>query len=324
MTETILITAPRLADEAMAMLEDRQAHVETMSLSATAEEMAANVERLQPDGIISRTVRIDATVIEAARRLKAISKHGAGVDNIDVAAASRRNIPVACTAGTNAQSVAEHAAALLLALARHIPSFASTMAQGRWERGTRPGTELDGRVLGLVGYGAIARRFARIGRGIGMSIHAFDPFIDPTSAEDVTVHEALEELLETADVVSLHCPLMAETRGLIDSSALARMKPSGFLINCARGPIVDEPALVEALSSGLIAGACLDTFATEPLAEDSPLRGMTNVVLTPHVAASTTEAGRRMSVESVQNLFDMLDGKRIAPERLINRTALGL
>lgn len=321
---TVLITAPKLADEAMTMLAERGARVETMPLTATAQEMAERVAALQPDGIISRTVRIDAGAIGAARRLRAISKHGTGVDNIDLEAASRRGIPVAFTPGANAQSVAEHAAAMMLALARHLPFFVQSMAATRWERTSVLGTELSGRILGLVGFGAIARRFAHIGEGIGMRVHAFDPYLGSAQREGVMVHDRLDSLLEVADVLSLHCPLTDATRGLIGAAAFGRMKRGALLINAARGPIVDEPALISALRDGEIAGAGLDTFASEPLPPDSPLRGMDNVVLTPHVGASTVDAARRMSVQSVENLFDMLEGRPIAPERLANAAELRL
>jgi D-3-phosphoglycerate dehydrogenase len=320
---TVLITAPKIADEAMEMLLGRGMRVLTMPLTASPDDLASRMAAENPDAVISRTVRVDAHAIMAAPRLKVISKYGVGFDNIDIAAATARGVPVTVTRDANSQSVAELTIGLMLALSRRVVTFDRDIREGRWDRISIMGVELSGGVLGVVGFGAIGRRVAPIARAIGMRVHAFDPLLpEGVIPEDVVRHRILEDLLSAADVVSLHCPLDSSTRGLIDADRLALMKPSAMLVNAARGPIVDERALVSALKSGRLAGAALDTYAVEPLPATSELRMLGNVVMTPHIGGTTAQSAWRVSVRAVQNVLDVLDGRAPDPAQLANPEVL--
>jgi D-3-phosphoglycerate dehydrogenase len=233
-----------------------------------------------------------------------------GVDNIDVAAATRRGIAVMNTPGGNTVSAAEHALALLLALVRRVPWAAASMQRGEWDRKRFTGSELRGKKLGLVGLGRIGSHVAGVGRALGMEVLAYDPYLSQTRAKELNVTLApLDELLSHADAISLHLPATAETRNLIDRRRLALMKKTAVVINTARGGVIDEMALVEAVNAGTIGGAALDVFAEEPLAADSPLRKSDRLILTPHLAASTKEAQERVSVEICRSVREaLLDG----------------
>jgi D-3-phosphoglycerate dehydrogenase len=235
----------------------------------------------------------------AAGPLRVVVKYGSGMDNIDVDAAGALGVQVSSTPGANARSVAELAIALLLALARNIPVHDRGVRGGSWSR--RTGIELAGKQLGIVGYGAIGREVGRIARGLDMRVVAHDPLVDEA---DVPLVE-LDELYATSDVVSLHLPLTDETRGLVGAPELAAMKPTAFLLNTARGGLVDEAALAGALRAGGLAGAALDGFESEPLGE-SPLRVLDNVVLSPHAGASTHEAVLRAATRAVDELLAAL------------------
>jgi D-3-phosphoglycerate dehydrogenase / 2-oxoglutarate reductase len=234
-------------------------------------------------------------VLEAGP-LRVVVKFGTGTDNIDLAAAGELGVKVSSTPAANALSVAELTIALLLALARNI-ALHDRLARARsWER--RPGIELAGKRLGVVGYGAVGREVARIADALGMDVVAHDPLLQEADAELVD----LATLLGSADAISLHVPLNESTRNLIDAEALERMRPGALLVNTARGGIVDEQALAEALRSGRLAGAAFDVFAEEP-PWDSPLVGLDNVVLSPHAGAATTEAACRAGLQAVEQLL---------------------
>lgn len=280
----------------------------------TLARLAASV-----DAILATLVPLNAAVIEAGAGVKIIAKVGAGTDNIDVAAATRRNIPVCNTPGANAESVADHVLALILAIARRLlPLDAVTRAGRGWEPWPPYlGEELGGKVLGILGFGRTGQAVARRARAFGMECRAYDPFagaLAPEATADVTL-AALDELLAVADYVSLHVPLSDGTRALVGVRELALMKPTAVLINTSRGPVVDEPALVRALRAGGIRAAGLDVFADEP-AVANPLFELDNVVLTPHVAGMTTEAtanARRLAAESI---VAALRGE--VPPRMVN------
>jgi D-3-phosphoglycerate dehydrogenase len=261
---------------------------------------------------------VTAEVIDAAGPLKVISKYGVGVDNIDVGAAAKRGVVVMRTYGANARSVAELAVGMMLVLLKRIFAFDASLRAGRWEKLGMPGTELTGKHLGIVGCGAIGSDLARLSRSFAMPLTIYDPYIDaasvPAGAERVA---RLETLLERADIVSLHCPLTAETRGMIAAAELGRMKSTALLINAARGAVVDEVALVAALSTGRIAGAGLDAFTHEPPDPASPLWTLPNVVVTPHVGGSTNEAMTRVAVQAVKNVFTILDGEAPDPRFVV-------
>jgi D-3-phosphoglycerate dehydrogenase len=274
----------------------------------------------QVDGILVRTLKMPADLIGRATVLKVIAKHGVGVDNIDIAAATARGIPVAFTPGANTQSVAEHTLTMMLMLAKRIKINELAAREGRFAeaRGDFRSIELRGRTLGLVGVGNIGSRLAAICRNaFDMPVLAFDPYVTPSRAATLGVELAsLDRVLAESDFVSVHTPLTPETRGLIDARALGLMKPEAFLLNCARGGIVDEAALLDALTSGKLAGAGLDVFADEPVDPDCPLLALPNVVSTPHVAGSTADSLRVMAVQAAEEILAVLRGER--PRNIVN------
>ena len=241
-------------------------------------------------------------VFAACRRLRLVSVWGTGTDHVDLGAAARQGVTVTNTPGVSAISIAEHTLALLLAVARRIPQIDRATRAGEWPRGRS--IELRGKTCGIVGLGAIGRQFARLAEGIGMRVIAWT--MHPREGDPIV---PLDELYRTSDVVSLHLRLSPETDGMVDAAQFAQMKPGAILLNTARGAIVREAALVDALKSGRIAGAGLDVFAAEPLPNGHPLTALDNVVLTPHCAGVTPEAleaGLRMSVE---NIWAFLEGR---------------
>ncbi len=261
-------------------------------------------------------LRVDDAVLERAGRLRAVAKLGAGLDTVDIAAATRRRIPVFHTPGANNQAVADHTFALILSLARRILACDRGLRAKRWEHTRILGVEIWNKTLGLIGLGAIGRCVALRAKGFQMRVLAHDPYWpEAFAAEHGIERVALEELLERADIVSLHVPLTPESRHLIDARALARMKKSALLINCSRGGIVNEADLVEVLRTGAIAGAGLDVFEEEPPLA-SPLLTLDNVVLTPHTAAFTYEGMNNMSTGIVEQILAFARGER--PRHTVN------
>lgn len=280
------------------------------------------------DGLVVRSeTRVDAETLEAGRpRLSVVGRAGVGVDNIDVEAATRLGIVVVNTPEANTVAAAEHTLALMLALARNVPWAHHALAvERRWDRHRFVGVQLSGKVLGLVGLGRIGTEVARRAQALGMTVLAHDPYVTPARAAQLGVERVeLEALLERADFVSIHCPLTPHTRHLLDERRLARMRPGAFLINCARGGIVDEQALARALAGGMLGGAALDVYETEPLPPTSPLSGLGRVVMTPHLGASTKEAqsgaARAVAEEILRVLFGEMPRHAVnlpsvAPER---------
>lgn len=262
-------------------------------------------------GVLVRTGTIGAAMIESAPRLRVIARHGVGTDSIDVAAATRRGVWVLITPEANAVSVAEHTIGLLIAAARRFPECQAAVRGGTFhERDHLVGTELAGRTLGVLGLGRIGRRVASVAAALEMRVRAHDPFL-PDGAEVPTGVErtsTLAGLLEGAHACTVHVPLTSETRGLIGAAELDLLAPGAVLVNAARGGIVDEAALADRLTSGRLGGAGVDVFATEP-PHDSPLLDVENAVLTPHCAAHTGEALRRMSVHAAEGIVTVLAGR---------------
>ena len=250
------------------------------------------------DGLVVRSAtKVTAEVLAKPGRLKVIGRAGAGVDTIDVDAATQAGVLVMNTPGQNANGVAELVFAQMLALIRHLVTGTVALREGRWEKKSLSGTELKGKTLGLMGFGAIGRRVAVIAQAFGMSVLAYDPLLNENQIRSGGARPAsLDEILAEADFVSLHLPKTAQTANMIDAAALAKMKPTAILINCARGGLVDEDALAEALKSGRLAGAGLDVFAAEPAAADHPLFALENFVGTPHLGASTAESQVNVAV----------------------------
>ncbi|MCS7239056.1 MAG: phosphoglycerate dehydrogenase [Thermoguttaceae bacterium] len=261
---------------------------------------------LLADGAICRSgVKITREALEGNRRLRVIVRAGVGVDNIDLEAATRQGILVMNTPGGNTIATAEHTLALMFALARRICPAYRSLQEGRWERNRFLGTELYGKVLGVVGLGRVGRAVAERAKALGMRVLGYDPFVSAAKAREwgVELVNSLRELLPQVDFLSLHVPLTEQTRNLIGREELALMKRGARLVNCARGGIVDETALLEALDSGHLAGVALDVFEKEPCTQ-SPLFGRENVVCTPHLGASTQEAQEQVAVEAAELIVD--------------------
>jgi D-3-phosphoglycerate dehydrogenase len=271
-----------------------------------AEEILALLDGV--DGYIAGLDYITADVIRRApASLKVISRYGAGVDRVDLEAAKERGITVTNTPGTNAVAVCELAFGLMLSLARSIPRLDSVVKKGEWPR--NDGTELAGKTLGIVGFGAIGKNLATRARAFGMRVVAFDPYFDQAFASLHGVEQkTLDETIELADFLSLHVPLTKETKYMIDEQAIARMKKGAFIINTARGGLVNEAAAASALKSGQLGGIGLDAYEVEPVT-DSPLLGLDHVVMTPHTGAHTNEAIAGMGIMAAQNMIDVLSGK---------------
>lgn len=257
--------------------------------------------------IVRSETRVTAELLHRAPLLRVIARAGIGVDTIDVTAATRRGIAVMNAPGANTVSAAEHAMGLLLSLVRHIPWAAESMRRGEWDRKKYEGTELRGKTIGVVGLGRIGGHVAGLAKAFGMTVIAHDPYLPPERAAELQVKLLpLDQLLKQADVVTLHVALTDQTRHLINAERLATMKSTAVLINTARGELVDEQALAEAITAKRIAGAAIDVFATEPLPAESPLRKLDRVILTPHLAASTAEAQDRVSQEICGAVRDAL------------------
>lgn len=291
-----------------------QAGIERMERAGLSVARTAGLDGARSQGLLARAeavvirsgTRIDAAVMDEAPRLRVIGRAGVGVDNVDLEAATVRGIAVVNTPGGNSIAAAEHTLALLLALARHVPAAHAALAQGSWERHRYLGVEIAGKVLGLVGMGRVGALVAARARAFGMEVRVQDPYLSDDRARKLGVRKVdLATLLGESDVVSLHLPLTGETRNLIDEGALHQMKPGAFLINCARGGLVDEEALARALRDEHIAGAALDVFGQEPPG-DSPLLGLANVVHTPHLGASTREAKDNVSLTLAEALVALL------------------
>jgi D-3-phosphoglycerate dehydrogenase len=261
------------------------------------------------DGVIVRSAtKITADILEKPGHVRAIARAGVGVDNIDVAAATRHGIVVMNTPGGNTISAAEHTVALMMALARYIPAADASMRAGKWERSKFMGTQLAGKTLGVIGMGRIGREVARRAAGLEMHVIGFDPFVTPDRAQQMKIDAVhnLDAFLPRCDFLTVHTPLTDETRDLLGAAELAKLKPGCRIINTARGGIINEAAVAAALKSGALAGAAFDVFDTEPPKPDSPLLSAPNIILSPHLGASTIEAQDAVAREAAQLLIDYL------------------
>ena len=275
------------------------------------------------DGIMTCFAQVTPAVVRAAERCRVISRYGVGVDNIAVDVATELGIPVTYVPDYCVDEVSDHVMALLLTWNRQVGFYDGMAKAGRWE-GTpspQPLTRLRGQTIGIVGFGRIGRAVADKARAFGLAALAYDPYL-PSGAElpDGVTAASMDDLLAASDYVTVHTPLNDETRGLIGESAFQRMKPSAYLINCARGPIVDEPALCDALQSGQIAGAGLDVMESASPPADHPLFGMGNVIVTPHVAFLSQQSVLELEVRTARATVDVLRGRM--PEFLVNPSVL--
>jgi len=306
----VVITG-RIAEEAMRILEPA-CEVECVKPYLPPAELAAMMGAVKAEALLVRGVagKVNREVMQASPILRVIAKHGVGVDNIDVAAATALMIPVLNTPAANYKSVAEHTLGLMLALAKDIPRLDGRMREGQWDKMGYRGGELFGKTLGLVGYGRIGQRVRELVTPLRMPVLVYDPFLpEGWQRPDVNRVDALGPLLRAADIVSLHCPLTEKTRGLIGRRELQQMKRTAWLINTARGPVVDEPALVAALEAGEIAGAGLDTFSKEPPEDITRLAKAGKTILTPHVAGVTEDSFVRMGVGAAEGILRVLTGE---------------
>ncbi|SUB02408.1 D-3-phosphoglycerate dehydrogenase [Pannonibacter phragmitetus] len=324
MKRTILVTGPDLDPSAKKLLAEfgyEAVHTPPYADSGVISEYLKSSGAV---GIVSRMGRIDESVMAGAPHLRVISKHGVGVDNIDLEAAARRGIPVLVAAGANAVSVAEHAIALLLAVVKRILPLDAGLRAGRWEKPGFAGREIAGATMGLFAMGAIAQATGRMAQGLGMKVIGYDPYADDSVFETLGAERctSFEDMLSRSDILSLHSPLTEQTRNILDASAIARMPGGSYVINTARGGLIDETALLEAIQSGHLAGAGLDTFAVEPPRADHPFFAEPRIVLTPHIGGVTREAGARVGVEAVSGIFQVLAGEPVPPSRIANRKLL--
>lgn len=303
MTQQVYVDGP-IHDEALGMLRSATEVVpETVEMGAALPDVHA---------VLLRTASLDAEAIERARSLRVIARHGVGVDNIAAEEAARRGIPVLITPRANLRSVAEHVFALALAVSRNLIDADRSVRDGRFAaRDGLMGRELFGATLGVIGLGRIGGEVARMAaHGFGMRVLGYDPWLPPDRIRerDAEPVEALPDLLRACDLLTVHVPLSRETYGLLGHRELASMRPGSILIQTSRGGVVDEDALVDALRSGQLAGAGIDVYETEPPPRDHPFFSLDQVVLTPHTAALTEQAMRRMAVDAAQGILDVLGG----------------
>lgn len=303
----VLVTDP-LAQEGIALLEaepDIQVEINT---NLDAQGLLSAIGDCQALIVRSQT-KVTEEVIRAGKHLKVIARAGVGVDNIDVEAATRQGIMVVNSPEGNTIAAAEHTIALLLALSRNLPQGHASLKAGEWERKRFTGVEVHNKVLGILGLGKIGAEVARRAQGLGMQVIAYDPLISEERARQVRVELMdLEQLLKAADYITTHTPLSKETHHLIGEKELDLAKPGVRIINCARGGIVDEAALAEAIEAGKVAGAAFDVFESEP-PTDSPLLKLDQVIATPHLGASTKEAQVKVAVDVAEQVVAVLRGK---------------
>jgi D-3-phosphoglycerate dehydrogenase len=276
------------------------------------------------DAIIVRTTKLTAAAIDAAPRLKIVSRHGVGYDNVDLAALDRRGIPLTLVGNVNALAVAEHALFMMLTIAKQGIAYDRATRDGNWKlRDSFGATELAGKTLLLLGFGRIGREVAKRAQAFGMTVLAYDPYVREAAMYAARVQPApkLEDALPQADFISVHLPLTPETRGIIGARQFAAMKRTAIVISTARGGLVDEAALVEALRSGTIRAAGLDVFVDEPPSSDNPLLKLDNLLLSPHSAGLTAECAMRMGEVSARNALAGLNGT-LDPELVVNKHVL--
>jgi len=301
-----VLISDALSPAAVQIFKDRGIEVDFQpNLGKDKEKLAATIGAF--DGLAIRSAtKVTPKILEQAKNLKVIGRAGIGVDNVDIPAATARGIIVMNTPFGNSITTAEHAITLMLALAREIPQADASTQAGKWEKNRFMGVEITGKTLGVIGCGNIGSIAADRALGLKMKVIAYDPYLSPERAFDLGVEKVeLDELFKRSDFITLHTPLTDKTRNIIDAAAIAKMKPSVRIINCARGGLVDEVALRAALDAGKVAGAAFDVFVTEP-ATTNPLFGHPNVICTPHLGASTTEAQENVALQVAEQMSDYL------------------
>lgn len=303
----VVMTAPRLAGAAVAVLERAGCAIHYMPAYPSADAVADRVRASAADAVLSRQGPVLAVAMDASPRLRIVARHGVGVDDVDLAAAAARGIVVTRAPGSNTPAVAEHTMAMILALAKQLRPTGAVLAAGGWRDAAPPVRDIAGMRLGLVGFGAIGRAVARLAGVFGMEVAACGP----------GGGLSLAELLPRSDVVSLHCPYSPATHHLLDRAALAAMPAGSFVVNTARGGLVDEAALLAALESRHIAGAALDVFETEPPPADHPLRHHPRTIVTAHMAGTTPRSLVAMGVMAAECIAAALTGAPIPAGRTV-------
>jgi D-3-phosphoglycerate dehydrogenase len=304
----VLVT-DKLAEDGLSLLRSEPGIEVVVDLKLAKDVEGLKKALQESDALVVRSgTQVTADVLEGQSRLKAIARAGVGVDNIDVAAATRQGIVVMNTPGGNTVSTAEQTMALMLALSRNTAPACASLKAGRWDRTKFTGTQLEGKTLGVIGLGRVGQAVAKRAQGFEMTVMGFDPFLSPDKAIEFGIEgvSSLDELWPRCDYFTLHTPLTPETRNLIGARELGLMKPGARIINCARGGLIDEAALLEALNAGKVAGAAIDVFDPEPPPADDPLIAHPSVLVTPHLGASTEEAQINVAVEAAQLLTSFL------------------
>jgi D-3-phosphoglycerate dehydrogenase / 2-oxoglutarate reductase len=298
----IVVTGADLAPQALELLQKFE--IVYAGKTPDEESLVKLCEQTQPVAILVRYGKVPARVMDASRNLKVIAKHGVGIDTIDSQAAAARGIAVKSAVGANADAVAEHTWALIFDCAKGISHLNARMHKGHWDKATHKSLELKGKTLGLVGLGAIGQRVASVGMALGMRVIAFDPYAAKAPA-GITMCE-LATVVAESDVLSLHCPLTPENRNMINRDVLARMRDGAIVVNTARGGLVDEAALLDAVTSGKLRAAGLDSFQTEPMASPHIFHGVANITLTPHTGGITSDAYVSMGTAAARNILAVL------------------
>ncbi len=321
MVQSILILG-RIHEAGLDILRARPG----VSFEIMAQPVEPDILALAPtaDAIIVRTTKLTAAAIDSAPKLKIVSRHGVGYDNVDMAALDRRRIPLTLVGNVNALSVAEHTLFMMLTLAKRGIAYDRATRNGDWKlRDTFGATELAGKTLLLLGFGRIGREVARRAQAFGMTVLAYDPYVRDAAMFAARAQSVakLPEAIPQADFISVHLPMTAETKGIIGAQQFAAMKKTAIVISTARGGLVDEAALAEALKSGQIRAAGLDVFVDEPPAPNDPLLKLDNLLLSPHIAGLTEECAMRMAEVSARNALAGLDGK-VDPELVVNKHVL--
>ncbi len=317
----VLIIQP-IHEDGMELLKSRSDIRYEIIDGSSIDEMKAKIAEV--DGVTIRTALLSADVLDCAKRLKVVSRHGVGYDNVHLDALDRRGIPLALTADANATSVAEHVLFMMLHLAKRGASYDRATREGGWAvRNSLGAVDIGGRRLLIVGFGRIGKEVAKLCRAFRMPISVYDPFVraDVIQAAGCRSVDDVEQVLGGTDILTVHMPLSDETRNLIGEAAFKALPRDAFVINCARGGIVDETALHAALTSGEIAGAGLDVFEQEPPPGDHPLFALDNVILSPHCAGLTLECAKRMAVSTVRNVLAGIDGN-LDPAMVVNKAVL--
>ncbi|WER49649.1 hydroxyacid dehydrogenase [Cupriavidus sp. WKF15] len=295
----IVVTAANIAPQAVALLSDFE--LVYAGKAATEEETAELCRRYAPVAIIVRTSKVGAMALDAAPSIRVLSKHGSGIDNIDQEAAKARGVKIVAATGANAAAVAEQALALMLACAKSVVSLDQRTRNGHWDKSTHQSLELKGRTLGLVGLGAIGRRFAQMANAMDMKVIGYDPYATDLPAK--IEHVSLDTIWRNSDVISFHCPLTTENRGLLNADNLAKCKDGVIVVNTARGGLIEEGALLAAVESGKVAAAGLDSLQQEPPPADHPFFRNSKFIISPHIGGVTSDAFVNMGVAAATNVL---------------------